>query len=476
MALQIILSDDRGNQEKTLMDLEIQDNDWEENCYQFGCRVARAVANRYLEQKEEQILKERPVELRVKDMRERTLVTRFGDITVRRRRYEDKQGAYHFLLDEHLNWRSHQSATPSLTEALVDSATGSTFRRVSREVEKYTAGVLSASTVHALLQRVTQDAIDKEKWDWHSCFESGILSPSGRGKAPVLYTEADGLWVHLQQEEQEHYELKNAIAYEGWERISQTEERYGLVNKKVYCRGDDSIPFWDGAGLEWHTWWDLGYTDLIVVGGDDAGWIDKGTDQLGFSVRQLSGFHLARSCRRGWENGGDMYDAIRSGRIKSTLGVAMTLKEREGKTAEKSRDYVLNRLEKGIDWREKVVEYEIREDFQIPEGARGLGAIEGNEANLFADRMKDRGMSWTIAGAQHMGKAIQLSFNGELGKWCGSRLMDSQTPKKALSFDLFGQLDSRDKRTALPATQGPHASRQWVKALKKLSTPYYPLN
>ncbi len=262
-----------------------------------------------------------------------------------------------------------------------------------------------------------------------------------------------------------------------------------LHPRMVYCRGDSgscSIPFWDGAGLEWHRWWDLGYTNLIVVGGDDAGWIDKGTDELGFSVRQLSGFHLARSCRRGWEDGGDMYHAIRCGRIKSTLG---TLKEREGKTAEKSRNYVLNRLEKGADWREKVVEYEIREDFQIPEGARGLGAIEGNEANLFADRMKDealgqslskemkdRGMSWTIAGAQHMGKAIQLSFNGELTKWCGGKLLDSQTSEKTLSFDMFDQLDSHDKRTALPATEGPHASRQWVKALKKLSTPYYPLN
>jgi hypothetical protein len=74
MAMKIILIDDNGNQEKTLMDVEIQDKDWEENCYQLGCKVARAAANRYLEQKEEQILKERPVELRVKDMRERTLV------------------------------------------------------------------------------------------------------------------------------------------------------------------------------------------------------------------------------------------------------------------------------------------------------------------------------------------------------------------------------------------------------------------
>ena len=422
---------------------------------------------------EDQILKERPAVFRVKDIRERTLVTRFGDITVKRRLYQHKQGAYHFLLDEYLNWRPHQAATPSLTEALVDSATGSSFRRVSREVEKYTAGVLSASTVHGLLQRVCQDAIVMDKQNWRSCFEDGSLSPPGTRRVPVLYTEADGLWIHLQQEAQKHYELKSAIAYEGWERISGKQERYRLVGKKVYCRGDDSIPFWDGVGLEWHRWWDLGYTKLIVVGGDDANWIDKGTDELGFSVRQLDGFHLARSCRKGWENGDDMYDAIRTGRVRRTLG---KLKEREGKTAEKARKYVLARLEKGADWREKVVEYEIRADFQIPDDARGLGTMEGNQANLFADRMKDRGMSWTISGAQRMGKAVQLSSNGVLGNWCGRKCLDLPAERDTLSFDLFDQLDGYGKRTAMPALEGPHASRPWVKVLKNMTTPYYPLN
>jgi hypothetical protein len=473
MAKMIIMIDTDSDQVEKLADIEITDGDWEESCYRLGCQVAREVAVKYLEEKAEQLDKERPNGYRVKNTNPRTLVTRFGDITFSRRLYQDRHGEYHFLLDEYMNWRSYQAATPSLTEALLDSATGNTFRKVGREVEKYTAGVLSASTVHRLLQKVTQDVIDKERDDWHHCFEEGTLAPPGDGKIPILYTEADGLWIHLQQDEQEHYELKNAIAYEGWERIPGEQEGYSLVGKKIYCRGDDSIPFWEGAGIEWHKWWDLGYTRLIVVGGDDAEWIDKGTEELGFSVRQLSGFHLARSCRRGWENGGDMYDAIRSGRIKSTLG---TLKEREGKTAEKSRDYVLNRLEKGVDWREKVVEYEIKEDFQIPEGARGLGAIEGNESNLFADRMKDRGMSWTISGAQHMGKAIQLAFNGELAKWCGGRLLDSDTPERTLSFDLFDELNGYGKRTALPATEGPHASRQWVKALKDMTSAYNPLN
>ena len=77
---------------------------------------------------------------------------------------------------------------------------------------------------------------------------------------------------------------------------------------------------------------------------------------------------------------------------------------------------MLNRLEKGVDWRKKLEAIAPELAYTVPDDARGLGAIEGNESNLFADRMKDRGMSWTIRGAQHMGKAIELAFNGELGK------------------------------------------------------------
>ncbi len=186
-------------------------------------------------------------------------------------------------------------------------------------------------------------------------------------------------------------------------------------------------------------------------------------------IRHLSGFHLARSCIRGWGNGGDMYAAIRSGRVGQTPGA---LREREGKTAQKARTYVLKRLDKGMDWRKKVEAMGIA----LPEGARGLGAIEGNVSNLFADRMKDRGMSWTIPGAQHMGKAIQLAFNGELHNWCGRKPWSSETRKRTLSFHLFDELDGYGRRTALPALTGPHASRPWVRVLKDMTSSYNPLN
>ena len=111
MAMKIILVDDGPKQEKTVIDVEIHDRNWEEDCYQIGCMVAKSLGEWYLESMEEKILKERPSSLRAKDIHERTLVTRFGDITVNRRYYRDKHGTYHNLLDEYLSWRSNQVAT-----------------------------------------------------------------------------------------------------------------------------------------------------------------------------------------------------------------------------------------------------------------------------------------------------------------------------------------------------------------------------
>jgi len=470
MAMTIIIKDDDGKQVETTLDFdEHHDRDWEEVCYQLGCAVAREVAIRWLKVIEEGLFQKRSKNWEIEGFRKRIRVTRFGKFNIWRRLYNDEKGKSHFLLDEYLNWLPRKRATPSLRKALAEMSTKATFREVSKTMEKLLAGVLSHSTIHRVLQEVAEAAIQSERREWEDCFEGGTLSLPGEQKTPVLYTEADGLCVHLQREEkQKHYELKNAIAYEGWERLPQKEERYRLVNKKVYCHGDASIPFWDGVGLAWHKQWDLGSVELIVLGGDDANWIDKGIDELAFSIRQLSGFHLARSCRRGWKNGKEIYDAIRSGAI--WIGEAQ---ERSGKSAQKARKYVIERLEKGKDWRKKVEGTALAS--RVPEGARGLGAMEGNQANLFADRMKDRGMSWTTYGARHMGKAIQLAFNGDLKQWCGPDPSDSEEQEKRLSFDLFEDNTSFEKRASLPALEGPHASRPWVRVLRNLTMPSHRL-
>lgn len=463
MAEQIICGNPVGNQGKAS---ESDDFSWEEECYDHGCMAAREAAIERLRVIDERLFHERPKKWKVKRFCQRRLLTRFGKITVTRRLYQDDKGEYRFLLDEYMNWRPRQEASVSLTEALVDSATYLSFRKVGREAEKYSAGVLSATTIHRILQRVTQDVIAREKVECEACFEKGVMLPAGEKKISVLYAEADGLWIHLQREgsgegKQKHYELKSAIAYEGWERLSQNDERYALVNKRVYC-SSGGMPFWDGASLLWHKHWDLGYVELIVLGGDDAGWINSGVDELPYCVRQMDGFHLARSCRRGWKKGKDVYNAIRLGTIRQFLG---DFQPRSGKMAQKERKHILKCLDRGLDWRKKMKETSFLST--VPEGARGLGTMESNEDKLFADRMKKRGLSWTIKGAKRMGKAIELAFNGELDCWSGRKPLVPEIQKDDLSFDLFDQQDG--KRTALPATEGPHASRQWVTVIRNMT-------
>ena len=290
MTMKIILESDGAKQvEITLDPSKYNDKDWEKVCDATGNNIARESAIRWLEFIEERLFCTHPKELEVEGFRSRQRATAFGKFSIRRRLYSekgndgDKDDRYHFLLDEHLNWTPYVRPTPDTTESLVSSCTKSSFREVSRQ---HSSCELSKSTIHSTVQRVSESCIQHEKQEHDSCFDEGEVPPSGKGKSPILYTEADGIYIRLQREKdshgkkRKHYELKSCIAYEGWERLPQTQERYRLVNKKVYCHGTSEMPFWDGAGLMLHRYWDLSYTDLIVLGGDDAGWINDGMDAL----------------------------------------------------------------------------------------------------------------------------------------------------------------------------------------------------
>jgi hypothetical protein len=398
------------------------------------------------------------------------LVTRFGEITIRRRLYQDERGNYHFLLDEYLGWASAQAATPSLKRSIVSLATTVPFRETSNILEGLTAGVLSSMTIHRLLQRVAQAAIEEESQAWRACFEEGRAPPSEDRRVPVLYVEADGVWVHLQREEKGHYEVKSAMAYEGWRRLPQQAERYALVNKRFYCHADRKIPFWEGASLEWSRIWDLSQLRLAVVNGDGAGWIDEGVEQFLKAVCQLDGFHLARACHQGWEGGGAIYQAIRTGRKEKAQRLIAESPLRTGKRAEKARGYVERHLERGADFRTQV---------ETVEGAHGLGAMEGNEDKLIANRMKKRGMSWTVQGAQRMAKVLELEVNGKVESYCGRRQRPGGeiiTPPQLTPRIACEGVDGNWLHATIPAFKGPHVSRPWVQRLRALVYDFYRLN
>ena len=205
-------------------DQTIADINWEEESYQQGFAFAREQARLSLEALDAELLRGKPKGWTVLGFRERTMVTKFGEEVIRRRIYHDQEGQSRFALDDHFGWEFHQQASPSLTESIVTLSAqmppyqvrGRLFGKTATTVSALTAGVLSTSTVYRLLRAVGQSAIDDERSRWEACFERGEDVCEGEQRVDVLYTEADGVWVHLQRTERTYYEVKSGIAYRGW--------------------------------------------------------------------------------------------------------------------------------------------------------------------------------------------------------------------------------------------------------------------
>ena len=70
--------------------------EWEKGVFQGVCAQGRREAERYLGCLEEKLFGERPAGWQVVGFRERTLVTRFGEVRIRRRLYRDEDGGVTF--------------------------------------------------------------------------------------------------------------------------------------------------------------------------------------------------------------------------------------------------------------------------------------------------------------------------------------------------------------------------------------------
>lgn len=440
--------------------------EWEEELYRRGCALMQQEAQEKLEALEEWLHARAPEGWQVVGFRERTVVCRFGEVTVRRRLYCDEEGCYHFLVDEYLGWESYQSMTPSLEQAVVIVGAKNSFREAAEVVELLTAGAVSAMTVQRRIQATAEKAQAQERAEVAACFERGEMVAGGKREVSRLFVEADGLHVRLQRAGGAHEEIRTAVAYEGWERLAGTKERYRLVGKRVYCQADERIDFWEGAALAFGRTWNWERITEVVLNGDGAAWIDKGVLIGEKVIRQLDGFHLARSCYQAVrESGAELYQAVRKGEWTT----ARDLLEQARPARERQRGWLWIRKviaeQRGADWRSQAGLAE--------EVGRGLGTMEGNEAQIWARRLKGKGMSWSRKGARNMGKVLELVTNGEIGQWCG-RPVQSPRPQQRPAPQRTKRRQSDPAewlQASLPALRGPAAAQPWVQALRQLAHP-----
>jgi hypothetical protein len=165
--------------------------DWEERCYGAGCAFARELATGMLTALDAWLHVTRPAGYRVEGWRTRVLVTRMGDLRVRRRLYRNGTGHRHFLLDAHLGWLPRHAAPPSVLALLVDWATDMPFTDVATKLAAATAGVLSGPTVRRHLRRVAERVRAAEVATHHQWTTTGqVPGPAGERVVSPLYVEA----------------------------------------------------------------------------------------------------------------------------------------------------------------------------------------------------------------------------------------------------------------------------------------------
>ena len=231
---------------------------WESKVFQQVCVAGQQEATRYLEGLDESLFMQHPASWAVVGFRERTLVTRFGEVRIRRRLYRDEREAYHFLLDEYLGLNANQAATPEMQTMCTILCGQILFRKGADFLEQWLAGPLSHSTCWRLLQRSGEVAANASMEEVEAVFSRGEpIEQAGERGVERLYMEADGVYVRLQNQSRRHLELRSAIAYEGWERLSGKREAYRLREKRAYCHVGDRTSFWEGVSLAWAHKWDL---------------------------------------------------------------------------------------------------------------------------------------------------------------------------------------------------------------------------
>ena len=439
---------------------------WEGEIYNWACSFAQELAKAVLESVDEQLMKEKDQSLKVECLKEHRVKTAFGDIKIRRRLYRDSKGKTRFLLDEKMGLDKGCHISPKVKEVAVLISSYLPFLKSETILRAILPSGISHTTIHRLVGKLTDPYIRAEEREIEEVFDGGAILENEGSIVPYLFIEADGTSIALQREKARRGKIKAGIAHEGWEEVGI--DRYKLKEKTVYTGLMSGDRFWEGFSLALAKKYDLSQIGNVIVGGDGAPWVKEGAELLG-GIYELDKFHLKRALRRALAKDplvAEVYQACITGQTEKADRLLTEAQQRGDADRRKAimalRGYLMTNCYGLRDYRLEVG----------GDGLRGLGAIEGNVDKLVANRMKKRGMSWTINGARRMARLITLRHSGRLESWIPrtNGLGDSQRPKRKSSSGK-----TREKHAAawleagMPALHGPHQNRHWVQILRALT-------
>ena len=393
---------------------------------------------------------------------ERWIVSSLGAMRYKRRIYLDEKRKRRKPVDELLGIEKYGRMSGRVQEMGASLACMGTYRLAASQLSWLIKTPVSHSAVQRMSWKTGNRIADGEEAERRRVFEHGEAIEAGRIKAPVLYGESDGVWVHLQREKRRSAEVRVAIMSTGRKQIGK--DRYRYENKRcITAIGLNSEMWQEQIVRESHLYYDLSETKVLISGGDGNQWVRHSFDRMEIPQEfVLDRFHLRRAARRTYHDKAEAKQIVAQLHQGGFSSVSKELRQRiersEGKERQKLKEfysYIHNNQDGLLDLKQRGID--------LP---ACLGGIEGNVDKLVVHRMKGRGCSWRIRGLRAM---LALCRNCDDLKNHSYRYLPLSIPNK--SIHRVQKLDVEYAEAlykTMPILHGPDQDKPWVNTLRKI--------
>ncbi len=393
---------------------------------------------------------------------ERWLVSSIGVVRYKRRIYLDEKRKRRKPVDELLGIEKYGRMSGRVQEMGASLACLGTYRLAANQLSWLIKTPVSHSAVQRMAWITGNRIADGEEAERERVFEHGEEIEAGRIKAPVLYGESDGVWVHLQREKRKSAEVRVAIMSTGRKQIGK--DRFRFENKRcITAIGLNSEMWQEQIVRESHLYYDLRETKMLISGGDGNQWVRHSFDRMEIPQEFiLDRFHLRRAARRTFHDKAEAKQIVTQICEKGFSSVSKELRQRieqsEGRERQKLEDfycYIHNNQDGLLDLEHRGVD--------LP---AYLGGIEGNVDKLVVHRMKGRGCSWRLRGLRAM---LALCRNCEALKQHSYQYLPLSIPNR--SIHRVQKLDVEYSEVVpkpMPILYGPDHDKPWVNTLRRI--------
>lgn len=408
--------------------------DLEKEIYKYFCELACMFMSYILEMVDEEIMLTRDKSKhRLKNTGRRTTIkTLMGDVEFERRYYrsvdDDGLTYYSYLIDEWIGKNGKKLLTENLKEAIVETALRLSFRKSAELLDSNSPNSISHQTIWNEVQEAGEKVKHKEKEQVKSYLKGEL---KGKKEVPVLFQEKDGVYLNIQGKKNKK-EMKVSKVYEGWGKKTPGSKEYVTIEKSYSAGFEDVESFDTLVNSKISEKYNVEKIKNKIVNADGAFWTKQEAEYDIAVIQQLDLFHIHQAIVRGLSDKNKAKKVkrhINEGRYEDAFQELRSLHNQTEDAKEREKiEGIINYLSSNADHLTRYTE----RGLSLPEGIeyRGMGTLEGSHHNVICDRMKNRGMSWSIEGAESMAKLLCNKHSDDLEEIYDIRLPGDKDESK----------------------------------------------